>query len=590
MRITSLALASLLLATSCTPGSSPGLGATHATAAPSATGPALSVASAPAQPASASASQPTGSAAAFVASQTEAVRPLEIAANKAWFEASITGTEAAFAKSQQAENAMLRFYSDPARFAQVKSLLADKNVADPLLRRQLEVLYLAMLGKQVEPALLERITKLGSEIERAFNTYRGKVGGRELSQNATNQILRESKDSAELKTAWEAQKGVGPLVAPKLAELVELRNEVAHKLGFRDFYALRIAEHEQEEGKLLALFDEVDRLTRASFVAAKADVDRRLSQRLGVPVAKLMPWHYQNAFFQDPPAVFKTGLEEIYEKQDTLALVRRYYDGMGLDTGDILARSDLYEKEGKSPHAFSSDIDRAGDVRILANVEPGFEWQATMLHEMGHSVYSKQVDPSLPWLLRKEAHPLTTEAVAMMVERQASSPYWAKDMGLMDAAARDQALAEARASLAFASLQFSRWALVMLHFERELYRDPKQNLNKLWWDLVEKYQGLRRPAGRDAPDYASKIHLVVAPVYYHNYLLGDLLSAQLHESLAALAGKPPLEATYVGDARVGEMLRTKVFRPGARYRWDDLVVHATGKPLSAEAFARRFTK
>jgi len=525
-----------------------------------------------------------------VKSLVDIVRPLQVEANRAWFQASVTGTDEDFAKSTAAENAVLRFYSDPARFAQVKALRAETGIADPLLRRELEVLYLEMLGKQVEPALLEQITALGSEVEQAFNTYRGKVDGREVSQNEINEILRTSTDSKALREAWAAQKGVGALVAPKLKRLVALRNEVAHKLGFRDFYAMRIAENELDEDKLLALFTQLDELTREAFVGYKAEVDARLSKRLNVPAAKLMPWHYQNPFFQDPPAVFNTGLDEVYEKQDTLALCRTFYSSIGLEIDDILARSDLYEKKGKSPHAFSSDVDRQGDVRILANIVPGLEWQSTLMHELGHSVYAKYTDQSLPWLLRTEAHALTTEGIAMMFEELAPNPNWAAALGIIDAPTRDKALPEARSFLAFAPLQFSRWTLVMLHFERELYRDPEQNLNKLWWDLVEKYQGLHRPEKRDEPDYASKIHLVVAPVYYQNYMLGQLFASQVQESIAALEKREPLDAIFYKDPQVGEFLRTKIFAPGGRYRWDELTEKATGKPLGPEAFAHRFSK
>ena len=37
-------------------------------------------------------------------------------------------------------------------------------------------------------------------------------------------------------------------------------------------------------------------------------------------------------------------------------------------------------------------------------------------------------------------------------------------------------------------LIFSRWCQVMLRFEKAIYADPDQDLNELWWDLVEKYQ------------------------------------------------------------------------------------------------------
>ena len=96
----------------------------------------------------------------------------------------------------------------------------------------------------------------------------------------------------------------------------------------------------------------------------------------------------------------------------------------------MLGRSDLYEKPGKSPHAFSTDIDREGDVRVLANVVPGHEWLETMLHELGHAAYSKNIPRSVPYVLRIESHALTTEGVAMMFERLAGDPRWLRAMGV----------------------------------------------------------------------------------------------------------------------------------------------------------------
>ena len=526
-------------------------------------------------------------AAAYVEAQVALYKPLAIAASKTWYAASVSGSDADFTASKQADMAVDTFKSDTQRFAKLRALRERDDIKDPLVKRQIELMYLSMLGKQVEPTMLAKITEVEKQVEQLFNTYRGTVDGKQVSHNQIEDILEKSVDSKELLAAWEAQKGVGPKIAPKLLELVGLRNEVAKKLGFRDFYAMRLAEGELEEEKLLALFDELDRLTREPFLAAKAVVDGRLAKRLGVPADKLMPWHYQNPFFQDPPGVFDTGLDAVYKKQDTVALSQRYYDEMGLASGDIVKRSDLFEKEGKTPHAFAVDIDREGDIRVLCNVVPGFRWQVTMVHELGHAVYDKFVDGKLPWLLREATHPLTTEGIAMMFDYHMANPIWAESMGLIKAEARAAAMKEARAYQAFAELQFSRWTQVMLRFERAMYNDPSQDLDTLWWDLVERYQGLKRPT-RKAPDYASKIHLVVAPVYYQNYMLGKLFAAQVHEAIAKHVGKPPGDTVYVGDPKVGKFIVDKVFGPGARYDWSELTRFATGSDLAPDAFARRF--
>src|SRR5437764_1292571 len=81
--------------------------------------------------------------------------------------------------------------------------------------------------------------------------------------------------------------------------------------------------------------------------------------------------------------------------------------------------------------------------------------------------------------------------------------------GRVDAAA--PALADTRRA---GLLVFARWVLVMTTFERALYADPDADLDSLWWDLVERHQRIHRPDGRAAPDWAAKIHLAAAPVYY----------------------------------------------------------------------------
>ena len=256
----------------------------------------------------------------------------------------------------------------------------------------------------------------------------------------------------------------------------------------------------------------------------------------------------------------------------------------------MIQRSDLYEKSGKSPHAFCTDIDREGDVRVLANIVPNEYWMATMLHELGHAVYSsKNIPRAIPYTLRTDSHILCTEGVAMMFERFSKSGQWLRAMGVSveDAEAYSQAGAEMRRNQL---LIFSRWCQVMLRFEQQMYANPGQNLNDLWWNLVEKYQLVRRPAERNAPDYAAKIHVVSAPCYYHNYMMGELFACQLHATIArdVLGANDIPNAYYTDNKKVGRFMQTRVFDPGAMLDWSELTKHATGQELNARAFAAEF--
>jgi peptidyl-dipeptidase A len=527
----------------------------------------------------------------LVAAYTAKIRPLEVKANWAWWVANTTGKDEDFKKKEETQNRIDEALSDKAAFREVKEFKEAGGIDDPITRRAVDVIYLAYLEKQVDPALLKRITAKSNAVEKAFNVFRARVGGKMMTDNQVRTVLKSSTSSPRRRAVWEASKAVGKVVEADLRELVGLRNQAAVKLGFKNFHALQLYLNEQDGDEMIKLFDRLDDLTREPFRVAKADIDRRLAKSLGIKTHDLMPWHYHDPFFQDTPSVFATSLDQPFRQADLLKLVSRFYRGIGLPVDDVIARSDLYERPGKSPHAFCTDINREGNnVRVLANIHPNEAWMATLLHEFGHSVYSsKNIPHRLPYLLRMEAHILTTEGVAMMFEKFSKSRAWLEKMGVKveNSRAFDETAAK---MLRYQLLIFSRWCQVMLRFEKGMYEDPDQDLNKLWWDLVEKYQLVHRPPHRNAPDYASKIHIVSTPVYYHNYMMGQLFASQVHHTIArkVMKGADPATVVYVGNKEVGAFMKKRVFDPGKTLTWNALTKYATGSELSPEAFAEDF--
>lgn len=522
----------------------------------------------------------------FIEAYEATVRPLGIEVARLWWTANVSGKVGDYRLKEEGENRLNAKLSDREAFAELKGIRANKP-ADPLVARQIEVLYLEYLGCQLDPALLQQMTAKSNAVERAFNTYRARVDGRELSENDVRRVLRHSKDQAQRRAVWEASKGVAPVVEGDLKQLVRLRNQAAHQLGFKNFHVMQLALVEQSQEQVLKLFDDLDRLTRKPFLAAKSQIDAELARDYGVDPAALRPWHYHDPFFQEVPlAARQAGQEAVYAKLDILRLCRDYYAGIGLPIDDVLARSDLYERSGKNPHAFSTDIDREGDVRVLANIVPDRQWLSTMLHELGHAAYSKYLPRALPYVLRSESHPLTTEGIAMMMDRFADHAGWLAAMGV-HVPDPEAFQAAAQRSRCDQLLVFSRWCQVMFRFEMALYDAPERDLGTAWWDLVERYQGLHRPDGRRAPDYASKIHIVSAPAYYHNYMMGEMFASQVHHAIArdVLAGADPETAIYVGHKAVGQFLRERVFDPGRSMPWNELTRNATGADLDVKAFA-----
>jgi peptidyl-dipeptidase A len=278
-------------------------------------------------------------------------------------------------------------------------------------------------------------------------------------------------------------------------------------------------------------------------------------------------------------------LARFYEGHDLVQVTRDAFEAMGFDIGRVLAGSDLFPRERKNQHAFCTHVDRAtDDVRVLCNVVSDDNWMDTMMHEFGHAVYDLGIDRESPWLLRRAAHILSTEAIALLFGRLATNPDWMIRQLGASAADVEPLRGRIAAYSRFKQLLFPRWVMVMVHFERALYDDPEQDLDALWWDLVERYQKVPRPEGKREGDWAAKIHIGLAPVYYQNYLLGDLMASQLDDMLRRELGTP----FWWQDARTAETLRTRLFHDGALHPWNESLRRATGEGLDPAHYVEQY--
>jgi peptidyl-dipeptidase A len=526
----------------------------------------------------------------FLKAYESKIIPLSKEAALASFQASISGKEEDFNRSSGLQIQLNKIMAEPREFAQLKAFKLGGQIREPLLKRQLAIIYDSYLKNQIPISQMEAMVKLQTQIEQKFNTFRAQVDGKTMTDNDIEQVLRTASDSPQLEKVWKASKEIGRLVAPDILQLVKLRNAAARQLGFANFQQMQLKLSEQDPQELERLFDELDVLTRDGFGDLKKAIDGFLAGRCGLEMEQLKPWHYQNRYFQEAPVIYSVDLDSYYKDKDLVQICRTYYEGIGLKIDDLIASSDLFEKPGKYQHAFSSDIDRSGDARVLCSVKADSYWMNTLLHEFGHSAYSKFNDPQLPWTLRDAAHAFTTEAIAELFGRFAASPSWLRDMALIGVAEAQRIAVPSRDTLRLQQMVFSRWAQVMFRFEKSMYENPEQDLNRRWWELVEKYQLLKMPAGRNEPDWASKIHIALYPCYYHNYLLGELLASQLlyHIAGRVLKTADVENQSFVGRPEVGRYLIDSVFKPGMRWPWNEMIERATVEKLTAKYYARQF--
>jgi peptidyl-dipeptidase A len=482
---------------------------------------------------------------------------------------------------EAADRAVNRHYSRQAAYRRVERALRARDMAQ-LIGRRLARLQLAYRAKQAPIDVLDRITAAEAAIQQTYSTFRADFEGRAVSDNELEDVLRTSVESDRVKAAWEARKQIGGVVADELRELARVRNQAARAIGFANYWESQLLLEELDPAWLVKLLEDVERATRNPFKAMKADLDRHLARRFNVRERGLRPWHYADPFFQETPEVFAPPADPLYAHRDVVELAAETYRQLGFRNIDaILERSDLYPRAGKNQHAYAVDIDREGDVRTFLNVEPNARWMGTLLHELGHTIYQDGIDRAeLPYDLRDDPQGFLNEGFAMFCEQPTFDTAWLRDMlGLPGEQAEQLAPQLARQDTA-SLLAFVRWCLTIVNFERSFYADPEQDLNALWWDLEERFQGIPRPEERNAPDWAAKVHVATAPVYYHKYLLGRLFSAQLTRKLNADLG-----GWWRGRPGSGTHIKRELFMPGARYPWPELVERVTGAPLGVDALA-----
>lgn len=528
----------------------------------------------------------------FVKIYEEKVVPLTKEYSETFFNASITGNPEKYKKAAELELELTKIHSDKNVFDQILKFQNLGEISETILARELKILHNAFAGNQTDEKLLEKIVKLSNKIEERYSTFRAKIEDKEINDNEIDKILKESKDSSELKTTWEASKQIGQEVEKDVLELVKLRNQSAVNLGYKNYHEMSLLLSELDPKDMDNLFDELDEKISGEYKKLKSEIDSYLSQNLNIAIEDIRPWHYQDKFMQQGPAIYKVDLDNYYKNEDLVELTEKYFSGIGLETKDIIEKSDLFEKENKYQHAYCIPIDREKDVRVLCNIKPDYKWMNTMLHEFGHAVYDKYISQDLPWLLREQSHIFTTEAIAMLFGRFAADPEWMKsNLGLSEAETKKIA-EDCFLSLRLEQLCFCRWVQVVYRFEKSMYANPEQDLNSLWKELVKKYQLVNYPDERNEPDWAAKIHIALYPAYYQNYMLGELLASQLYYYINGKVLKLQENdfSSFTGRKEAGDYLKHLFFSYGTLYPWNDLIEKSTGEKLNVDYYVNQFLK
>ncbi len=458
----------------------------------------------------------------FIKKHETKVIPIEKKMKRAEMKASLSGKVKDYRKATDLKIKLTEIYSNKKNFEKLKAIKESNEVKDELLKRQLDILYNEYLFHQLDKKKMADMINIAQDLEQKFSVFRTKVDNEEMSSNDVEIVLANFTDLKMLEITWKKSKRVGKVIAADMIKLVKMRNEAARSLGFKNYFDMRLILSGQDPAELEELYESFYVLTKEPYAELKKEIDKYLAGYYKIPLKRLRPWHYQNRFFFFFPDIYNVDLNKYYKRIDQLKIVDKFYKGLGLNLEDVISHSDFLPRSGKSQVAITADIDRKGDIRILANVSDNAYSMKTLLYEAAFAAYLKNIDKKLPYTLRTPAHFFTTDAVATLFSQFAAHPYWIKEFVGVSPNDWDRLYDSSKKYLRLDKFVFSQWAQVMYHFEKGMYEYPDQNLNEFWWDLVEQYQKIKRPRNWDNPDWASKKHIITQPCSYHNYILGEI--------------------------------------------------------------------
>lgn len=518
----------------------------------------------------------------FIDSFSAKVQAKSLQLNQATWILETTGSQDAADLKASLDCDLRMLFNDQAAYEKLLELATDPSIDCPLLKREVNVLTRGFKQNLISETYLAEISKKEAKLLLSYANFRPKIDGVEVSENDIRAILKNENDPDIRKKAWNASKEIGMVLSSQILSLVETRNLAAKSLGYRDYFQMQLELTEVNEERLFKTLDDLVISSEDAYAKTIDEIENILSERFHVSKTELAPWSYAEPFAQEDP-LNSQNLDTLLTNVDLLKISRQFYDKMGMDLNPVIEKSDFYERAGKNQHAFCINMDRLSDVRTLNNVKPTIKWLETLLHEFGHAVYELGMDQNFPWILREPPHMITTEAMALLAGRFAYRGDILKDL-IPSSIDQTCILIDAENGLKRRQQIFSRFVTVMTYFEKELYRDPTQDLNKLWWMLVEKYQKIKAPKNRnEKSDWAAKYHVGLAPVYYYSYLLGEMFASEIEDVIFAKTKIKSLKSKEAGD-----FLNQKLFFPANRMNWEELIIHVTGSPLSSKAWIQQF--
>ena len=480
----------------------------------------------------------------------------------------------------------------------------DGLTMPPDLARKFLLLKLSLTAPAPkDPALRKEMTTIGVSLDSDYG--RGKYcrkNGQCLDINAIEKIMRESRDPEELKEMWTGWHSISPPMRTRYSRFVDLSNQGAREMGFKDVGALWRAGYDMPPDDFSADLERLWNQVRPLYLSLHTFVRAKLVEKYGpsvVPPNGPIPAHLLgNIWAQEWGNIYDlTGVKEDKQGVDVTELLKKknldakgmvkygegFFTSMGFEKlpPTFWERSLFVRPADRDVvcHASAWDIDGKDDLRIKMCIQVRGEDFVVIHHELGHNFYQRAYKNQPP-LFQNGAndgfHEAIGDAIALAI-----TPEYLHKVGLLENVPQGTNDIPELLKQALDRVAFLPFGLLVDQWRWKVFSGEIKpaDYNKAWWDLRLKYQGLVPPGPRSEADFdaGAKYH-VASNTPYTRYFLAHILEFQFYRALCRESGyKGPLNrCTFYGSKEAGAKFN-KMLEMGQSKPWPDALEVLTGE-------------
>jgi peptidyl-dipeptidase A len=474
----------------------------------------------------------------------------------------------------------------------------------PELARKFELLKLSLVAPAPkDPKLRRELTQIAASLQGDYG--KGKYCPKPedcLDITTIEQKMATSTDPRELEDLWIGWHKVGAPMRDRYARFVELSNQGARELGYKDTGVLWRASYDMAPDAFGADLERLWNQVRPLYLSLHTYVRARLVEKYGpqvVPPDGPIPAHLLgNLWSQQWGNIYPVlGVKEQSKSFDLTELLKkknldargmvRYGEGFFTSMGfqplpKTFWERSLFTKPADRDvvcHASAWDIDNEDDLRIKMCIQIRGEDFVTIHHELGHNFYQRAYK-NQPFLFKNGAndgfHEAIGDAIALAI-----TPEYLNKVGLLDQVPQGSDDIPDLLKQALDRVAFLPFGLLIDQWRWKVFSGEvtPANYNQAWWDLKLKYQGVVPPVKRSEADFdpGAKYH-VPANVPYTRYFLAHILEFQFYRALCRESGyKGPLhKCTFYGSKEAGAKFN-KMLEMGQSKPWPDALEAGTGE-------------